>query len=474
MSDADDKTKPGYPRKRTSLWHRTYRSLQFKASLLVILLMLVVVSGGTALSLRAMGKAMFGSELHRTREWAVSLASSAARAMEADDRSALLHSINTLIQTRAVAYVAFADPTGEIIASAESRPGLLKLALPPDGRELNIETLERPRLVQHEEHGLTCIDVVAPVFAAPAPGKGNPPRAIIGYLRLAMDVSQTRAKLARFGNRLLRIDVGLLLLVIPCTLLATRHIVSPLNELAEASRALANGTMEARVSIEADNEIGDVARSFNVMANRVAQSQMELLQLAAELETRVEQRTRELEELASKDSLTGLHNRRHFSEVMRREFAAAERYHSDLTCLMFDLDLFKQVNDRFGHGTGDEVLIILARSILSQLRSSDVAARFGGDEFILLLPQTSASAATTLADRIVERFSAEVERQFPDVRATVSVGVASIEQTRPPSAEALTNQADLALYAAKASGRNCTMQAPHVVTEPKFIVPSEA
>ena len=149
MSDADDKAKPGSPRKRTSLWHRTYRSLQFKASLLVILLTLVVVSGGTALTLHTTAKAIFSNERHRAREWAVSLASAATRAAEMDDRIALLYSIDTLIHTEAVAYVAFADPTGQIVAAAESRPGLLKSVFPPDAQHLKLDILETPRLVRH-------------------------------------------------------------------------------------------------------------------------------------------------------------------------------------------------------------------------------------------------------------------------------------------------------------------------------------
>jgi len=140
---------------------------------------------------------------------------------------------------------------------------------------------------------------------------------------------------------------------------------------------------------------------------------------------------------------------------------------------MFDIDLFKKINDRFGHGTGDEVLINLANSIQSQLRSSDVAARFGGDEFILLLPQTSASDAISLADRIVKQYSAESKKRFPDVPTTVSVGVASIKDTIVPTAEALINQADLALYTAKARGRNCTRQATRPAAEYEFAVASD-
>jgi len=478
MSERNDNSKSVHTRTRPSLWQSIHHSLQFKTALLVILLTLILVSGGTALSLHIMSDAMFNSERHRAHEWSVSLASTATRAVAADDRNALVYCIDTLIHTEAVVYVAFADATGQIIASAENKPGLLTTVCPPNATQLKFDMLDSPRLLRFKNHDIACIDVTAPIFAAPKPGQIRltqsfyEPRPIIGYLRIAIDVSDTLAKLNHIGRYLSGIALGLLLLVIPCTLIATRRLVSPLNELAATARALANGSLEARVSINSNSEIGDLARSFNVMANRVTQSQMELLQLAEELEGRVEERTRELEELASKDSLTNLYNRRHFSEVMQREFAAAGRYNSDLTCLMFDVDLFKQINDRYGHGTGDEMLIILARSIMSQLRSSDVAARFGGDEFILLLPQTSAASAISLADRILERFHIATKERFAEVQATISVGVASIKETRAYSAETLINQADLALYEAKASGRNCTKLATQSVAQSESAIAS--
>lgn len=157
---------------------------------------------------------------------------------------------------------------------------------------------------------------------------------------------------------------------------------------------------------------------------------MELLKLNAELEERVQQRTQDLEDLAARDPLTGLYNRRYFGEVITREFAAAERYGEDLTCLMFDLDHFKLINDRFGHRTGDGILITLGSAIAGELRGSDVAARFGGDEFILLLPKTPAAAASRLADRIVAAFMDQVSDAHPGVNPTLSIGVASLRTTR--------------------------------------------
>jgi diguanylate cyclase (GGDEF)-like protein len=249
------------------------------------------------------------------------------------------------------------------------------------------------------------------------------------------------------------------LLVVPISLMITRHVISPLNELARTARAIADGAKDTRAHVASRNEIGEVAEALNMMADRVTASNQELMDLNADLEQRVTDRTRELEELASRDPLTGLYNRRHFGEVITREFASAERYDADLTCIMFDVDHFKETNDRFGHRTGDGVLTLLAEAISCELRESDVAARFGGDEFILLLPQTSARSASSLADRIVSRFSHGLKQTFPDVPATLSIGVASLRATHAPSSEALIHEADVALYTAKESGRNRTIAA---------------
>jgi diguanylate cyclase (GGDEF)-like protein len=251
----------------------------------------------------------------------------------------------------------------------------------------------------------------------------------------------------------------MLLLVAPCSLVAMRKVVAPLNELSRTAQELASGVMDARAKVSVHNEIGDLARAFNDMAERLAGAQFEMLKLNAELEERVQQRTHQLEDLASREPLTGLYNRRYFSEVITREFAVAERYDTDLTVLMFDLDHFKETNDKFGHRAGDEVLVLVADCIRAELREADVAARFGGDEFILLLPRTSGSAAGNVAERITTRFMETLAREWPQFPTTLSIGVASLRVTRASTAEALIHEADLALYAAKTGGRNRTMAA---------------
>lgn len=437
-----------------------FRSLQFKASLLVMLLILILAIAGNAMALRALGSVLYANEFDRAREWAVSLASGASTPLQRGETANLQRAADDLMRTARVEYVAFADASGEILASRESSIGLLDSLLLPDGQAERVEPPHAPRLIQHPTLPLSCLDVVVPIYSAERDQvSGQPVDAIIGYVRLAVDITDTTRKLALTATRLWRAGVIVVLLVLPFSLLVTVYVVSPLNELARTARAIASGSMDERANISSGDEIGELASWFNTMADRVASSQFDLLQLNAQLEGRVEERTRELEDLASRDPLTGLYNRRYFGEVITREFARAERYDTDLTCLMFDVDHFKETNDQFGHRTGDEVLIILAAAISKELRESDVAARFGGDEFILLLPQTAAVAAATLADRIVATFNHAVRQKFPGVPATLSIGVASLRTTRSRSSEALIHEADLALYAAKEGGRNRTVEA---------------
>ena len=163
----------------------------------------------------------------------------------------------------------------------------------------------------------------------------------------------------------------------------------------------------------------------------------------------------ELEELAARDSLTGLYNRRHFGDEMTREFAAAQRYGSDLACLMFDLDHFKPINDQYGHRMGDKVLVLLADSIAAELRTSDVAARFGGDEFIVLLPGTKISLGKHIAERVRNYFDKNsIKVDGKAVKITLSIGISGTEEKTSRLSEML-KCADQALYEAKGSGRNC-------------------
>lgn len=440
-------------------WRSALNSLQFKASLMVVLLVLFVTVGGLGLSLRATSDLAYGEAETSSRQWAESLASSSSMLIQQDRREELVRTVNDTLRTKGVSYVAFADEHRRVLASGEERQGLLAQAMKSDGT-LTIERLGEPLLTRDPDRGLACIDVAVPVYGDDVmPGQSRSSRKVVGYLRLATEVARLDEQINQMSTQFRQIATGMLLLAATCSLVAMRKVVSPLNELSHTARELASGVMDARARVAVQNEIGDLAQAFNDMADRLAGTQFEMLRLNSELEERVQQRTHQLEDLASRDALTGLYNRRYFSDVISREFAASERYDADLTCLMFDLDHFKETNDRFGHRAGDEVLILVAECIQAELRDSDVAARFGGDEFILLLPRTSGAAAATVAERIVERFADCLRRHTSPLPTTLSIGVASLRVTRARSAEALIHEADLALYAAKSGGRNRTMAA---------------
>ena len=159
--------------------------------------------------------------------------------------------------------------------------------------------------------------------------------------------------------------------------------------------------------------------------------------------------------LAARDSLTGLYNRRIFNEVLQREFAQAQRHKFSLSLLSLDLDHFKSVNDNFGHQTGDRVLKAVAKVISNVARVTDLAARVGGEEFAILLPHTSQDQAYIVAERLKKALAESAFNLSGTVfRQTISQGVAGLEHFMIKSAEDMVYWADQALYLAKREGRD--------------------
>jgi two-component system cell cycle response regulator len=163
-----------------------------------------------------------------------------------------------------------------------------------------------------------------------------------------------------------------------------------------------------------------------------------------------------LERLSTIDVLTGLRTRRYVNEVLAIEFLRARRYRTPLSVVLADLDHFKAVNDRHGHPAGDRVLRGVSQVLLDMVRATDVAARYGGEELLIVQPQNTLDGASIMAERV--RAGIEQARHELDsgetVGVTVSIGVAQYraEMTTP---EDLVAVADRALYAAKEKGRNC-------------------
>ena len=164
----------------------------------------------------------------------------------------------------------------------------------------------------------------------------------------------------------------------------------------------------------------------------------------------LKERAGEFEQLSVTDQLTGLLNRRYIEERLMEEVKRSNRHGYPMSFIMLDVDHFKSYNDEFGHPAGDEALRIVAAVVRDTLRGADVAARFGGEEFAVLLPQTPRPEAAMIAERIRANIAAA---DFPCRRVTVSVGVATCTDELCTT-DGIVLAADKALYAAKHAGRN--------------------
>ena len=168
--------------------------------------------------------------------------------------------------------------------------------------------------------------------------------------------------------------------------------------------------------------------------------------------------------LARSDGLTGLHNYRYFLELAMHELRAAIRYQQPLSILMFDADYFKCINDSVGHAAGDRVLVEITRTVAAQLRAADELARYGGDEFVILLSKTSGRDALAVAEHICDSISRlRVATEAGPISLTISAGISELQNGKHDShdeseirhqTEQVIEQADKALYEAKTHGRN--------------------
>jgi two-component system cell cycle response regulator len=161
----------------------------------------------------------------------------------------------------------------------------------------------------------------------------------------------------------------------------------------------------------------------------------------------------QLRELTITDDLTKLHNMRHFYVQLQLEIDRTSRYKNPLSLLLLDVDRFKQYNDTYGHLEGDKILIELGRVIRECLRKSDTAYRYGGDEFMVVLPQTQGNEARNVAERIRAQFPAEYSHREPDrIDTTLSIGV--VEHRPKEDLSEFVKRADQAMYKAKKQGGN--------------------
>ena len=159
----------------------------------------------------------------------------------------------------------------------------------------------------------------------------------------------------------------------------------------------------------------------------------------------------ELAKLAHTDPLTGLMNRRHFRLLADQEFSRAARTQHQLFMMMLDIDHFKKVNDTHGHDVGDQALVAVAEVLKNGIRNMDILARWGGEEFLVLLPETSMAGATLIAERIRQQVS---QIKLPKIPEGLTISIGLCEAKPGMELKAATSLADQALYQAKTDGRN--------------------
>lgn len=450
-------------------------SLQFKATTLVVVLTLSVTAAASGYLLRSSVKLAREQHNEQLVQLASMLAKAAATPCARGDSVALEALAAEAVNGMPLLYVTFTGVGGEELAAAR-HASVSALESPHSGGSRKPPVVGAPTVRKSSKGGRVFLDVAYPIDLQTDAGAASGAKStkLVGYVRAGITPSRWHQTMS---NKLdLVVGVGSLATGIAVVLgfLLIRRIVAPLEGLARAMLEFSQGNLDIRSPVRRRDEIGNLALAFNRMADQHQQTHQRIVRLNAELEERVAQRTQQLRELAARDPLTGLYNRRHFNEVLERSYSEAARYDNDLSCIMLDLDDFKAVNDAFGHQVGDQLIILAASTVSRQLRGSDVAARYGGDEFVILLPQTGAQSARSLASRIVEKFTKDVAEDFPRIKASMSMGIASLQQLGAPDAESLVRSADHAMYEAKAGGKNAIVTATTSASPTSSLTPTAA
>ena len=297
-------------------------------------------------------------------------------------------------------------------------------------------------------------------FGRPVTFRGHRQQEVIGIAEMPSslpiivvaerDSTEVYQAWRRMLERYLLLVGGLALLVGIVAYRVGRSIIAPLNGLIGAADRIADGDLTVQLIVAKEDEIGHLTRVFNEMANKLRGSRDEIEAASRTLQ----QQNQLLETLSVRDGLTGLYNRKKLDDILNGEFARFRRTRRPFAALMLDIDHFKAINDRDGHLAGDEVLAKVAAVLARSIRTLDYAARYGGDEFVIILVETEMEAAIQIAERIramVETTRCGTASEL--ISVAVSVGVTDSRDT-DDSPAAMLARADGALYEAKRTGRN--------------------
>jgi diguanylate cyclase (GGDEF)-like protein len=277
-----------------------------------------------------------------------------------------------------------------------------------------------------------------------------------GVLAATVPANVAYRSLEESRNRLLMVGVPALAAVFLISFVLARGMLRPIQSLSQAAKRLSAGELDVRLPVKGGDELTELTQSFNQMAAIIQEKTKQLEEARNELALKnadLEAANRHLHDQAITDALTGLYNRRHFQDNLDKEMRRCEREERPLSLLLLDLDHFKQYNDRWGHTQGDEELRRVGAQVTKSIRSTDMAFRYGGEEFAVLLPSCTKEQAAEVGEKIRVAVGVHGHRAGVLGRTTVSIGVATFPQDGR-AARALVDTADGALYAAKAAGRD--------------------
>jgi diguanylate cyclase (GGDEF)-like protein len=240
------------------------------------------------------------------------------------------------------------------------------------------------------------------------------------------------------------------------SLFFSKTITNPILALVETMKKISKGDLSQRATTKSKDEIGELTNVFNQMTSDLKASHDGLEELNRSLEEKVKDRTRQLEELATRDPLTNLFNRRHFNAKLLEEINRSKRSKNPVSVVYLDIDHFKKYNDGNGHPQGDILLKQFSLVIQTPIRNTDTCARLGGEGFCIILPETDLKGALLCAEKVrkaVESTDFPNGEKQPLGRVTCSLGVSEFP-TFGHDEESLIQSADKALYHVKESGRN--------------------
>lgn len=265
---------------------------------------------------------------------------------------------------------------------------------------------------------------------------------LLTHLQIADNLTQARKTMQRVELIITTVSGLGLGVAIVAGLVLSRSIIRPLHVLKQGVDRFGEGDLSHRIELSTTDELGQLAITFNLMAQKLEQNQAEL------------------KKLATMDGLTGVYNRREFNSRLLHELERSQRYEHPCSLVMMDIDYFKKLNDTHGHQAGDEALRVVASVLKNSVRPVDQVARYGGEEFGVILPETTQDDAMAAAERLRLAIANHAISIAADhtINVTVSIGVATFPENAT-SEEELISAADQALYNAKHSGRNRVVSA---------------